>query len=67
MQYNKIYQIICDVSFIFYSYSYDLAQYHFEASHEKLRGNRHVDYQQLGFKYKLYSCEVFMKTSPRFK
>ena len=23
-----------------------------------LRGNRYIDYEQLGLKYKLYSCEV---------
>ena len=23
-----------------------------------LRGNRHIDYEQLGLKHKLYSCEV---------
>lgn len=31
---------------------------YFEQSFEKLRGNRFVDYRQLGFKYQLYSCEV---------
>eukprot|EP00111_Clytia_hemisphaerica_P006359 TCONS_00018427-protein len=37
-----------------FDYSFD----RFVQAHEKLRGNRYVDYQQLGFKYKLYSCEI---------
>lgn len=37
---------------------YESALKNFEKTFELLRGNKFVDYRQLGFKYQLYSCEV---------
>ncbi|XP_066934381.1 NADPH oxidase activator 1-like [Clytia hemisphaerica] len=31
----------------------------FQKSQELLRGNKFVDYRQLGFKFQLYSCEIY--------
>lgn len=36
----------------------ELSMKHFQNAYNKLRGNRYVDYKQLGFKYKLYACEI---------
>lgn len=34
------------------------ALHNFENAYFFLRGNRVIDYKQLGLKYKLYACEV---------
>ena len=37
---------------------YDEAMKNFDIALKTLRGNRLIDYKQLGLQYKLYSCEV---------
>jgi len=43
---------------LFKYYRYDEALKCFEKSFTLLRGNKFVDYRQLGFNFQLYSCEV---------
>ena len=38
--------------------TYEEAVHNFKISHELMRGNRFVDYRQLGFKYQMYASEV---------
>lgn len=44
-------------------WSYDIAQRDFEFARDAMRGNKTIDYTQLGLDYKLYDCEVLYNLS----